>query len=77
MEEVLLMGKDGNREWPVTLITYDNGKMDLHCQTGLHHVKAITAGRKIMNARGYSVARKHLWIAASGIYYRVTKRRGE
>ena len=77
-EEILFraISKQAKRDWPVLLITYDNGSMDLHCQTGDHHVSAIRQAKRILGDRGLAVARtRGIGLAASGVYYRVKPRR--
>jgi hypothetical protein len=33
---------------PVTLIHYDNGSVDIHCQTGDHHEAAMNRARRVL-----------------------------
>lgn len=77
-EEILFRAtsKRPARDWPVTLITYDNGNLDLHCQTGDHHQRAIRQAKRILGDRGLAVARtRGIGLASSGVYYRVKPRR--
>lgn len=71
-EEILFSEySDGwNRNMPVTLITYDDGKMDVHCQTGDHHIKAIDKARAILWKKGLAVGPDEA-VGGSGIYYPV------
>ena len=49
-----------NRHMPVTVLIYDTGDADLHCQTGSHHREAIRYARKMFNNMGISVSRPQL-----------------
>ena len=71
-EEVLFKTK---KLWPghdmdVLLITYDSGKMDLHCQTGASHNYIIGRAKGMLKKRGLMVS-KVGFIEASGVYYTV------
>ena len=67
-------GSNGwDRYMPVTFIRYDDGSMDLHCQTGDHHREAIRYAKKMLNNLGLSVSRS--WFGGpTGIYYSVYQR---
>lgn len=74
-EEVLFTtwSNSWRKEMPTLLITYSNGKIDLHCQTGDHHVKAVTKATKLLKRRGLSVKRQNAMIASTGVYYQCVK----
>ena len=61
------------RMFPCTLITYTDGMMDLHAQTGDGHQKAIKRAKEILGARGL-VVEKAEFIGGSGIYYPVKRK---
>lgn len=61
-----------DREMPAILITYPSGSMDLHCQTGDHHEKAIAAATAILKARGLAVSRAEM-MGCTGLYYSVSR----
>lgn len=72
-EEVIAEVQSGS--WrcnmPVTLITWCSGKMNLHCQTGDHHPKALEVAKAILETRGLELG-SALVIGGTGIYYEVT-----
>jgi len=61
-----------DREMPVLLITYDGGSMDLHCQTGDHHDKALLRAKKELSKRNLKISGEEM-IGGSGVYYGVEK----
>ena len=73
-EEVLFsMYSDGwEMEMDTTLIFYNDGNIDLHCQTGEHHSKSIEKAKLILAGRGLKLRDENEeWIGPSGCYYRV------
>lgn len=76
-EQVLFTYYD--RGWKKTmqcvLITYDNGNMDLHAQTGIDHRSAIYRARKILNTMDLSARRQPVMTGPTGTYYTVYKRK--
>lgn len=71
-EEVLLTeySEYWKSQMPVKLFKYSDKAMDVHCQTGDHHTKAIEKARKILWKRGLAVGPAEL-IGGTGIYYPV------
>jgi len=69
-ENILLeyWSDDWNRYMPVSIIKYDDGTMDLHCQDGDHHIKAVKEAKKILHQQNYKV-KKCVVIGQSGLYY--------
>jgi hypothetical protein len=65
--------KAWNKDMPVLLIKYPHGEMDIHCQTGDHHVAAIDEARVILTEKGLKISDYYEMIAPSGMYYKVTK----
>lgn len=72
-EEVLfnVVMWDSSQLFPVTLIKYDSGKFDLHCQTGEKHKDAISRAKKILSKRNMVVGKMEM-IGPTGAYYPVT-----
>ena len=58
------------REMPCTLITYDNGQIDLHAPTGEGHRGAIIQAALMLKDRGLQVGEMKL-LDSSGMYYPV------
>lgn len=76
-EEVLFeidMWEDG-RVFPVSLITYENGGMDLHFQTGAKHYEALARANSILKDRGMKFSKAEM-VGPSGVYYSVEKDSG-
>ena len=73
MEKVLFEFKQwDNKKFPCTLITYDNGSMDLHAQTGDGHREAIKKAKKILMKKGLKVGKAD-GVGMTGMYYPVNK----
>jgi hypothetical protein len=73
-EEVLCEGPDwgGMHIFPVTLITYSNGSMDLHRQTGERFHEDWDIGRDVLRSRGLDVDDNDKGsYGSSGFYQRV------
>ena len=62
---------DWNREMPVTLITYPDGRKDLHRQTSTDFTKAVQKAKGILAARGLEVGKVD-FIGPTGAYMEVT-----
>lgn len=61
-----------DRYMPTILIFYDNGKIDLHCQTGDHHYRSIKKAKYILEERGLKIKDgDNGMIAPSGAYYNI------
>lgn len=61
------------RFMPVTLVDYGDGELDLHCQTGDHHSRALELAKVQLARLGLRVREDGWLMAASGIYYTVEK----
>ena len=75
MKETIILktySEDWGKEIPVTLIEYDNGTIDIHCQSGDHHDDAIEYAKKILKEQGMKVGKLE-FVGPTGIYYPVTK----
>jgi galactose-1-phosphate uridylyltransferase len=60
------------RDMPTTLITYDDGTNDLHCQTGDHHNRSIKLAKKKLKERNLKIVDNDSGSTyPSGIYYSV------
>jgi len=70
--EILFKENYDGHEHNVSLFIYDESGMDLHCQTGSSHHKAIEKATKILNKRGLSVGKLE-FIGPTGAYYPVEK----
>ena len=62
-----------DNEFPVTLITYGDGSMDLHMQTGTEHRRAISEAKVLLYERGFLVGELEM-VGPSGAYYSVTSK---
>lgn len=74
-EEILfaLESKNSLHQFSTKLITYKDGSMDIHCQTGDHHRKSIKKAREILEKRGLTISDKWEFIGPTGAYYSVKK----
>ena len=64
--------ESGDRLMPVTLIRYQNGSIDLHCQTGDHHTKAIAKAEEILRRSGFKIKDVNDYeVYPTGAYYSV------
>jgi hypothetical protein len=75
-EEILFEGYDSgwDETLPVTLITYKDGSMDIHRQSGSHFNEHIKESEKVLEQRGLKIDPNDSWAAgASGIYRRVVR----
>lgn len=73
MTEELLFTFKQNRQWfPVKLITYEHGGMDLVIQTGPKHEQALEDARALLLTRGLRVleTRSNV-VGPSGAWYTV------
>lgn len=57
---------------PVTVICYEDGKFDLHCQTGDHHESAIEIAMTLLKNQ-FVMDESKISIMPSGIYYRLNE----
>lgn len=73
-EEVIFEGfdKSWRRNLPVRLLTYGDGQIDLHRQSGSEFHAHMEEARRILAARGL-VASEPEVIASTGIYMRVSR----
>lgn len=76
-EEVIFKGTDkhwNNKELPVTLITYEDGEMDIHRQTGWEFNNHINEARKVLAERGLKIKDGEPWQSwPTGAYCSVVK----
>lgn len=66
------MDRGWGRPMPVRLITYVDGTMDVHRQTGPDFDAALTKARFLLSARGMSIGAPEA-IGSSGVYCPVTR----
>lgn len=72
-EEIILSVNDAAlRLQHVRLLTFKDGRTDLHCQTGDHHRKAIEKARRLLWERGLAVGEAEE-VGPSGAYYSVRR----
>lgn len=57
---------------PTTLIRYGTGKIDLHCQTGNHHLSAIKQAAVRLAQMGLQIEPSKESIYPTGVYYTIT-----
>ncbi len=75
-EEVLFKtySKGWNKYMPSTLIRYDSGNIDYHCQTGDHHMKALKRAKRYLRRRGLCIVNEEYdFIGMTGAYYTVMR----
>jgi hypothetical protein len=58
---------------PATLIRYNDGSADLHCQSGDHYSQCVHQARVKLESQGYDVGRHEHFIGPSGHYYEITR----
>ena len=77
LEEVIFTAIDSgwNQELPITLITYDEGNMDIHRQTGTDFDKHMAEAEKILIARGLEINKMDFSVGSTGAYYGVRRKR--
>ena len=69
-ERILLKyySDDWGKYMPLKIIKYKCGKLDLHCQSGDHHRKAIKVASVILKTLNLKVS-KHFEGYPTGLYY--------
>jgi len=71
LELFRIYSKRWKKEMPVTLIEWEDGTHDLHCQTGDHHIEAIEkAERLLFETLGLRIKQKDYYFTGpTGVYY--------